>query len=65
MALYLQDLDDGIGKINSLLSKRTAQNSGKGAELFGQDDLEPLGLGIFFDNIFPFLCFLISKKILW
>lgn len=40
-----EDLDDGIGKINSLLSKRTAQNSGKGAELFGQDDLEPLGLG--------------------
>lgn len=40
-----EDLDDGIGKINSFLLKRTTQDSGKGAELFGQDDLEPLGLG--------------------
>jgi hypothetical protein len=57
MAFYLQDLDDGIGKINSFLLKRTTQDSGKGAELFGQDDLEPLGLGTFLDNIFSFSCF--------
>lgn len=40
-----EDLDDVIGKINSLLSNRTTQDSGEGAEMFGQDDLEPLGLG--------------------
>eukprot|EP01018_Ginkgo_biloba_P010504 Gb_14097 [translate_table: standard] len=40
-----EDLDDATGKINSILSKRAKQASGKSPELFDQDDLEPIGLG--------------------
>lgn len=57
----MQDLDDVIGKINSLLSNRTTQDSGESAEMFGQDDLEPLGLGT--EKYFDMLCFSFTENL--